>query len=156
MEQSASRANGNVKNEARASYVVLGLVVVTAVLVLSWISHVPFFFMLIGFAAWANYGRLVIAGPRGDVKNEARESYVALVLMVITTALLLSRIWHVPYIFTLMGFAAWAFFGHLVTADDDAPGGWSNPDGTHLFPWGELVIKGGSSPSSVQWPRSSP
>jgi hypothetical protein len=22
----------------------------------------------------------------------------------------------------------WAFFGHLMTLDDDAPGGWSNPE----------------------------
>ncbi len=26
--------------------------------------------------------------------------------------------------------AAWAFIGHLVTLDDDSPGGWSNPDGS--------------------------
>jgi hypothetical protein len=25
--------------------------------------------------------------------------------------------------------AAWAFFGHLITLDEDAPGGWSNPKG---------------------------
>ena len=24
--------------------------------------------------------------------------------------------------------SAWAFFGHLVTLDDEFPGGWSNPD----------------------------
>ena len=25
--------------------------------------------------------------------------------------------------------SAWAFVGHLVTVDDEAPGGWANPDG---------------------------
>jgi hypothetical protein len=24
--------------------------------------------------------------------------------------------------------SGWAFFGHLITLDDDAPGGWSNPN----------------------------
>ncbi len=48
---------------------------------------------------------------------------------------------HVPYVYTLIGFSAWALLGHLVTADDDAPGGWSNPDGSHPFPWVELLIK---------------
>src|SRR5262245_57431792 len=72
----------------------------------------------------------------------SRAHFVALGLVVITTSLILSRIWHVPYIFTLIAFAAWAFFGHLVTADDDLRGGWSNPDGTQPFPWRELVVKG--------------
>src|SRR5688572_13613971 len=28
-----------------------------------------------------------------------------------------------------------ALLGTLITADDDAPGGWSNPDGTVRSPW---------------------
>ena len=67
--------------------------------------------------------------------------YGVLLAIVVATALLLSALWHVPYIFTLIGFAAWAFFGHLITADDDAPGGWSNPDGSTSFPWVELALK---------------
>jgi hypothetical protein len=27
----------------------------------------------------------------------------------------------------------WSFFGFLVTLDDDAPGGWSNPEGSRKF-----------------------
>jgi len=76
------------------------------------------------------------------VKRVARARCAWLGVVAITTALLLARIWHVLYIFTLIGFATWAFIGHLVTADDDAPGGWSNPDGAEPFPWAELAIKG--------------
>ena len=28
----------------------------------------------------------------------------------------------------LVVLSGWAFFGHLITLDDDAPGGWSNPE----------------------------
>mgnify|MGYP001115174740 CR=1 FL=1 len=38
----------------------------------------------------------------------------------------LSLAFGVPYFFSLLGFAAWAFFGHLITLDDDMPGEWSN------------------------------
>ena len=34
----------------------------------------------------------------------------------------------VPYIYTVTGIAGFVFIGHFVTLDDDAPGGWSNPD----------------------------
>ena len=64
------------------------------------------------------------------------------VAVVVSCAVVLSLVWHVPYIFTLIGLSAWAFFGHLVTADDDAKGGWSNPDGSVPFPWAELIVKG--------------
>ena len=60
---------------------------------------------------------------------------------VTISAIILSLLWHVPYLYTLIGFAAWAFIGHIVTADDDAPGGWSNPDGSVPFPWRELGAK---------------
>ena len=40
----------------------------------------------------------------------------------------------------------WAFFGHLVTLDDDAPDGFSNPSGSSRF-WRssllELLLKAG-------------
>jgi hypothetical protein len=35
----------------------------------------------------------------------------------------------------LLCFVAWPLVGTLVTADDDLPGGWSNPDGTVRPPW---------------------
>jgi hypothetical protein len=71
----------------------------------------------------------------------ASRRYAVLLVVVASTALVLSSAFAVPYIFTVTGFAGWAFIGHVVTADDDAPGGWSNPDGTAPFPWGELALK---------------
>ena len=76
------------------------------------------------------------------MKSEAGRHYVKLLAVVAGTAVLLSLFWKVPYIFTVIGFSAWAFFGHLITADDDIPGGWSNPDGSLPFPWAELAVKG--------------
>lgn len=58
------------------------------------------------------------------------------------TAVLLAALWSVPYLYTLIGFAAWAFAGHLITIDDDLPGGWGNPDGLRPSPWLALVAKG--------------
>jgi hypothetical protein len=48
---------------------------------------------------------------------------------------------HVPYIYTVLAFAGLALLGHLVTIDEDLPGGWSNLDGTEPFPWRELLAK---------------
>ena len=36
-------------------------------------------------------------------------------------------------------FVAWPLIGTLVTADDDLPGGWSNPDGDIRPPWLEAA-----------------
>jgi hypothetical protein len=60
---------------------------------------------------------------------------------IAATAVALSLAWRIPYIYTVLGFAAWAFVGHLVTADDDLPGGWGNPEGRLPSPWGELGAK---------------
>lgn len=76
------------------------------------------------------------------MNSEAAKHLIRLVALVVSTAIVLSLAWQVPYIVTVIGFAAWAFIGHLVTADDDAPGSWGNPDGALPFPWVELVIKG--------------
>ena len=75
------------------------------------------------------------------LRADAAKHYAVLLAVVIGTAIVLSKFGQVPYIFTIAGFAAWAFFGHLITADDDAPGGWSNPDGKAPFPWAELFVK---------------
>jgi hypothetical protein len=56
-------------------------------------------------------------------------------------AVALSALWRVPYIFTFLGVATIVLAGHIVTIDDDLPGGWSNPDGAQGFLWSELVIK---------------
>jgi hypothetical protein len=75
------------------------------------------------------------------MKPAVIKRYAILLFIVVAVALLLSFAWRVPNIYTLIGFSVWAFVGHLVTADDDAPGGWSNPDGSLSFPWLELLIK---------------
>ena len=64
-----------------------------------------------------------------------------LTLATMAAALLASALWRVPYIFTCIGAAAMVVIGHVVTIDDDLPGGWSNPDGSDPFPWGELLTK---------------
>lgn len=65
-----------------------------------------------------------------------------IVSMAVLAAFVLSLLWRIPYIYTLTGFSGWIFLGHLITADDDAPGGFSNPDGSTAFPLAELAIKG--------------
>jgi hypothetical protein len=35
----------------------------------------------------------------------------------------------------LIAFLGWPILGTIVTADDDLPGGWSNPDGTRTPDW---------------------
>jgi hypothetical protein len=67
--------------------------------------------------------------------------YGLLIAMLCLAATLLSAIWHIPYIYTAVAFAAWMLLGHLVTIDDDLPGGWSNPDGRSRFPMRELAVK---------------
>jgi hypothetical protein len=76
------------------------------------------------------------------MKNASAKHVAVLLATIVVVAIVLSAIWHVPYIFTVIGYFALAFFGHLITADDDTPGGWSNPDGTLPFPWRALTIKG--------------
>ena len=61
--------------------------------------------------------------------------------MVCLTAFILSLIWKVPYLYTAIGCAGWAFAGPLITIDDDLPSGWSNPDGDIPFPWKEIAVK---------------
>ena len=74
------------------------------------------------------------------MKAEAKH-YSTLIFLIAGTAIALSYFGGIPYIFTLIGFSAWAFFGHLVTIDDDMKSGWSNPDGSEPFSWLELLIK---------------
>lgn len=72
-----------------------------------------------------------------------RQWLVAFVMVfAVGVAIALSKLWGVAYIFTAIGFSALVLLGHLVTIDDDLPGGWSNPDGTVPFPWRNLLIKG--------------
>jgi hypothetical protein len=65
------------------------------------------------------------------------------VILTATTviAIGLSQLWRVPYVDTFLGAAMLVVVGHVVTIDDDLPGGFSNPDGTVPFLWKGLVIK---------------
>ncbi len=62
-------------------------------------------------------------------------------IVVTVIAFALSLFAHIPYIYTFITVSALVFVGHLITLDDDLPGGWSNPDGDIPFPWKELLIK---------------
>lgn len=53
--------------------------------------------------------------------------------MAIATIFGLSYFASIPYIYTVLGLAAWVFIGHLVTLDDDMPGEWSNPNNSKNF-----------------------
>jgi hypothetical protein len=75
------------------------------------------------------------------VRVSELKRYGIMLTMVCATAVLLSLVGKVPYLYTVTGFAVWTFVGHLITIDDDAPDGWSNPDGSIPFPWAELAIK---------------
>ena len=61
--------------------------------------------------------------------------------VTLVVAAILSALWRVPYIFTFIAAAALVLVGHVVTIDDDFPGGWSNPDGLEPFSWRELLLK---------------
>ena len=54
----------------------------------------------------------------------------ALIFLVALPAILvlLSWMFSVPYAIGLLGLLAWATIGHLVTLDDEMPGGWSNAE----------------------------
>lgn len=53
----------------------------------------------------------------------------------LVTAGALSALFSVPYVYTAIGFASWIFVWHVVTIDEDFPGGWSNPDGSLPIPF---------------------
>jgi hypothetical protein len=68
--------------------------------------------------------------------------WVAIVTAITSVcAIVLSIGWHVPYIYTFVGVSALVLGGHLITIDDEMPGGFSNPDGSEPFPWAELLVK---------------
>ncbi|MCB1633551.1 MAG: hypothetical protein KDI37_17770 [Xanthomonadales bacterium] len=48
---------------------------------------------------------------------------------VVAIARLLSWLWQVPYATTALGLSALVLLGHVLTLDDDMPGGWCNPEG---------------------------
>ena len=40
----------------------------------------------------------------------------------------------------LVFLSGWAFFGHLITIDDELPGGWSNPEGSRAI-WRRSLVE---------------
>lgn len=81
-------------------------------------------------------------GVTAQMEPERLIKVIALLLLGTSiAAIALSVLWRVPYILTFLGVAALVLVGHVVTIDDDMPGGWSNPDGSQPFPWGELLVK---------------
>ena len=52
----------------------------------------------------------------------------------------LSMLAGVPYSYSVCGISAWVAFGHFVTVDDDAPGGWSNQDNSKSI-WRRSLAK---------------
>ena len=68
--------------------------------------------------------------------------WTVLIGIVFFLPIILSVLFSIPYIYTVIGYTGWPFFGHLITIDDDFPGGWSNPFGTEPMPWGALMVKG--------------
>jgi hypothetical protein len=75
-------------------------------------------------------------------KEVRTKPYLIVSVAVLVSALVLSAIWHVPYIDTLTGVAGLVFVGHLITVDEDMPGGWNNPDGKTPLRWRGLAVKG--------------
>jgi hypothetical protein len=63
-----------------------------------------------------------------NIKKNLMRLTILLVLLIA-----LSYFFGIPYIFSLIGLAIWAAFGHLITLDDDRPDGWSNIEGTDEF-----------------------
>jgi hypothetical protein len=53
-----------------------------------------------------------------------------------TVTVILHFVFSLPIGFSaLIAFLVWPIVGTLLTADDDLPGGWSNPDGSAIPEW---------------------
>lgn len=57
-------------------------------------------------------------------------TFVASVVLSIVAFLIGAHAWGSTATIPALVLAVWMFGGHLVTLDDDSPGGWSNPDGS--------------------------
>jgi len=56
--------------------------------------------------------------------------------IALTLTLSLYVVFDLPLGYTALAvFVGWPVVGTIVTADDDLPGGWSNPDGSMPLPW---------------------
>ncbi len=48
-------------------------------------------------------------------------------MLIIALTVVMSQFFDVAYIHTVIIVICWTFFGHLMTLNDDKPGGWCNP-----------------------------
>lgn len=65
-------------------------------------------------------------------------------IVVAAAAVVLSWFLGIAYYYTVLGFLGWLVAGHLITIDDEGPGGCSNPEGDRKIWRGsllELVVK---------------
>jgi hypothetical protein len=72
------------------------------------------------------------------MKGSAKSKTLGLLACLLFVAAL-SFFLHVPLIFGVLILFLWPVVGMLITADDYAPGGWENPDGTAKQPWGRFL-----------------
>jgi hypothetical protein len=79
----------------------------------------------------------------GPIKSTSAKAVLLALAISVAMAVGLSVIFHVPYVFTAIGLSVWAFFGHLVTVDEDKPGGWSNLHNQPTSSWLSLLAKAG-------------
>lgn len=73
------------------------------------------------------------AARRGGSARFARWIRLLEVAVPVALAVAFSVFGDVPYIHTLILYSALVAFGRLITIDDAAPGGWSNPDNSKAF-----------------------
>jgi len=76
-----------------------------------------------------------------SVEGSYAKSVAAVLAITTIVAVALSTLWRVPYIYTFVGAATLVVIGHVITIDDDLPGGFGDPDGSQPFPWRDLTIK---------------
>jgi hypothetical protein len=68
---------------------------------------------------------------------------IGFVVAVSLVALALSWFFGVPYYYTLLGFLGWIVVGHLITIDDEEPGGWLNAEGSDKI-WHSSLLELGA------------
>src|SRR5471030_1748894 len=66
-------------------------------------------------------------------------------LLAVSFCLVLTVLVHIFFKFpigptALIILVGWPLIGTMITADDDLPGGWSNPDGTVPPPWKSSIF----------------
>lgn len=60
--------------------------------------------------------------------------------IVAVLSLACSWLFHIPYIFTIIGSLMWGIIGIIITLDDDMPGGWSPHPAGAKGALGQLIL----------------